>query len=170
MTVICPTDITRTAKDISYVIQYSAVFIFASAQLFFVTRNAVCNLIRRNPACCAIFISNDTFTELRQCSGITERLNSAWNPRSFVYRAYFATLQKYAVGQYWISERQTPLIRTTVERHSTWLSDTICTVFWVVQPLLHLQSYHLRIRRSYDQYLFKSVTVRTTVKFQFELM
>jgi len=37
MTVICPADATSTAKDISYVIQDCAVFIFLSARLLFVT-------------------------------------------------------------------------------------------------------------------------------------
>jgi len=72
MTVICPADITRTAKDISYVLQYCAVFIFLSVQLFFVTRNAICKLICCNPAHGAIVISNNTCTERCQYSRIRE--------------------------------------------------------------------------------------------------
>lgn len=63
MTVICPADITRTLKDINYAIQYSTVFIFPSVQLFFVTRNAVCNHICCNPVHGTIVISTITSTE-----------------------------------------------------------------------------------------------------------
>lgn len=76
MTLICLADIARTAKDISYVIQCCAVFIFLSVQLFFVTRNTLCNLICCNPAHGAIVIADNTFTEICQYSRITERLNS----------------------------------------------------------------------------------------------